>query len=108
MDIDYKIAIGIVGILLLIAQATLIGFKIMEKREAKRFFNGESKNTNSSSLIKIPGFASICIEHAKKLVQIETYLKNLFSQRESEFKERYRWREEVRDNFKRVFDRIEK
>lgn len=109
MEIQYKILLGAIGALLLIAQATLIGFKIMEKREARRLFS-ESNNPSRPKMngLIVPGFAQICIEHAKKLVRIETCLKSLFQQREREFKERYQWKEEVRDSFKRVFDKIEK
>lgn len=111
---EYKIILAVLAVLILIAQIILVAFKILEKREAKKFFEEPEKTINKNSNSNpnsnnrlIPGFAQICIEHAKKLVKIETCLKNLFTQREREFKQNEQWKEEVRDNFKRVFDRIE-
>lgn len=107
-DVELKIMIGVVGALLLIAQATLIGFKIMEKREARKFFNGDRKNPASNGMIKTPGFAVICIEHAKKLVKIETCLKQIIKTRDEDHREVESWQTEVRDWMKRALDRIDR
>ena len=109
MDIQYRIILGALGVLLLISQITLIAFKLQEKRETKKLFesNGNPGRPKTNGFT-IPGFANICIEHAKKLVKVETCLKNIVSRRQEDKKIELLWKEEIRDNFKRVFDRIER
>jgi len=109
METDYKIILGALGVLILIAQITLVGFKLQEKRETRRLFS-ETSNPNRSKLngLIVPGFAQICMEHAKKLVGIDRDLKNLIKTRDEDHAEGLLWKTEVRDSFKRVFDKIEK
>ena len=109
MEMQYKVILGSIGALLLLAQITLIGFKIMEKREARRLFS-ESSNPSRSKLngLIVPGFAQICVEHAKKLVRIEEKLKNIIKTRDEDHGELQDWKKEMRQNFVRIFDRIEK
>ena len=108
METQYQIILGAIGALLLIAQATLIGFKIMEKREARRLFS-EAHNPSRPKMngFIVPGFAQICMEHAKKLVGIDRDLKNLIKTRDEDHAEGLLWKTEVRDSFKRMFDRVD-
>lgn len=109
METDYKIILGALAALILIAQITLVGFKLQEKKETRKFLNGDNNpKSKTSHHSMIPGFAVICIEHAKKLVRIETSLKNIVSQRKEDHAEGILWKTEMRDNFKRIFDKIEK
>jgi len=109
METDYKIILGALGVLILIAQITLVGFKLQEKRETRRLFSESNKpNPPRINGVKVPGFAQICIEHTKKLVKIETCLKNLIKTRDEDHGELQEWKTEIRDWFKRIFDRIEK
>lgn len=109
MKPEYQIMLGALGVLVLISQITLIAFKLQEKRETRKLFesNGNPGRSKTNGF-SIPGFANICIEHAKKLVKFETCLKNIVDQRKEDHSEELLWKTEIRDNFKRVFDRIEK
>ena len=109
MEMQYRIILGALGVLLLISQITLIAFKLQEKRETRKLFeaNGNPGRPKINGF-SIPGFANICIEHAKKLVKIETCLTNIVDQRKEDREEEVSWKAEIRDSFKRVFNRIEK
>jgi len=109
MEMQYKIILGALGILLLISQITLIAFKLQEKRETRRLFEGnDNPGRPKINGFPIPGFANICIEHAKKLVKIETCLTNIVDKRKEDREEEALWKSEIRDSFKRVLNRIEK
>ena len=105
---QYRIILGALGVLLLISQITLIAFKLQEKRETRRLFSdlGNPKPVTSNHT-KIPGFAQICIEHAKKLVKIEEKLGNLIKTRDEDHLENQDWKKELRQNFVRIFNKIE-
>lgn len=111
------LAIALVGVMLVIAQITLIAFKIMEKRAERKFLESLKDNDtdaykklapkqNSTPAI-MPGFAQICIDHGNKLVKFGEIIKNLVSQRAEDRDDEIEWKREVRSSFKSIFDKLD-
>ena len=57
------------GILVVISQTTLLGFKLQERLTQKKEGNGAKDNPTT-----VPGLATVCLSHGKSITRVETKL----------------------------------
>ena len=67
------------GILVVISQTTLLGFKLQERLTQKKERNGSKTNPTT-----VPGLASVCVNHGVAIARVETKLNSIDKRRKED------------------------